>query len=473
MIRVCTLGVLTVTLALARPPLAHAQPAAPATPPRPAALSVPFTQFTLPNGLRVILHEDHTVPLATVNVWYHVGSAREKPGRTGFAHLFEHLMFEGSANVKEGAFDTLLEGAGATNNGSTQGDRTNYFIDTPSSALDLALFLESDRMGFLLESMSPERVNGQRDVVKNERRQGVENAPYGSASIEMDLLLYPEGHPYRWPTIGYMEDLTAASYDDVTEFFRKYYQPSNASLVIAGDIDPVKTRAMVERWFSDVKGTAGATVPPIDFPRAALTEVKRKTIQDRVQLPRLYISWLTPAFYSPGDAELDVVSQILAGGKNSRLYKRLVYDMQIAQDVSAYQASAALGSQFQVVVTARPPEAGTSSQALLERIRGIVDEEIAALQKTPPSAREFERAINQIEASFYNRMESVGGFNGKGNQLNAYFFATGNPDYFNEDLSRYRSLAATDIQSAAAYWLPATRRAELSVEPAAAAGPAR
>lgn len=451
------------------------RPAPPAPAPKPAAatatgraaaaaLRVPFTQFTLPNGLHVILHEDHTVPLATLNVWYHVGSAREKPGRTGFAHLFEHLMFEGSGHVKEGAFDTLLEAAGATNNGSTETDRTNYYIDLPSNALELALFLESDRMGYLLDAMSPARVNGQRDVVKNERRQNYENAPYGMAQIEIDKMLYPEGHPYRWPTIGYMEDLTAASYEDVVEFFKKYYQPGNASLVIAGDIDPARTRGLVEKWFGDVKpGTERIT--PIDFPHPMLTDVQKKTMEDRVQLPRLYLSWLTPAFYSPGDAELDVVSQVLAGGKNSRLYKRLVYDLQIAQDVSAFQASSALGSQFEVVVTARPPDSGTTPQALIDRIRGIVDEEIAKLQKDAPSQREFERAINQIEASFLNRMESVGGFNGKGNQLNAYYTATGNPDYFNEDLSRYRALSAADIQAAAAFWLPAGRRVELVVEP--------
>jgi zinc protease len=456
------------------PPAPVQRPAPPAerTPAPSVALKVPFTQFTLPNGLHVILHEDHTVPLATVNVWYHVGSAREKPGRTGFAHLFEHLMFEGSEHVKEGAFDTLLEGAGATNNGSTERDRTNYYIDTPSNALDLALFLESDRMGYLIEAMTPERVNGQRDVVKNERRQSYENAPYGMASIEIDKMLFPEGHPYRWPTIGYMEDLTAASYEDVVEFFRKYYQPGNASLVIAGDIDPAKTRAMVEKWFNDVKpGTAPVT--PIDYPQAMLLGVSRKTIEDRVQLPRLYLSWLTPSLFKPGDAELDVVSQILAGGKNSRLYKRLVYDLQIAQDVSAYQASAALDSQFQIVVTARPPDATTTSQALVDRIRTIVDEEIARLQQAPPAAREFERAINQIEASFYNRMESVGGFSGKGNQLNAYYTTTGNPDYFNEDLSRYRSLSAGDIQAAAAFWLPANRRVELTVEPAKGSEPGK
>ena len=449
---------------LAGAPLAGQQPAKPAPAPRQDALTVPFTQFTLPNGLHVILHEDHTVPLATVNVWYHVGSAREKPGRTGFAHLFEHLMFEGSAHVKEGEFDTLLEAAGATNNGSTNTDRTNYYVDVPSTSLDLALFLESDRMGYLLDAMSPARVDGQRDVVKNERRQSVENAPYGMASIEIDKMLYPEGHPYRWPTIGYMEDLTAASYEDVVEFFKRYYAPANASLVIAGDIEPAKTRALVEKWFSDVKpGTAA--MPPVDHPHVKLTGVKRQTLEDRVQLPRLYLSWLTPSLYMPGDAELDVVSQVLAGGKNSRLYKRLVYDLQIAQDVSAFQMSAALDSQFQIVVTSRPAEGSATPQALVDRIRTIVDEELATLQKTPPAAREFERAINQIEASFYNRMESAGGFSGKGNQLNAYYVATGNPDYFNEDLSRYRSLTAADIQAAAAFWLPADRRVELTVVP--------
>ncbi len=450
-------------LALA-PSAAPAQTRAAAPPAAPKPITVPYTQFTLPNGLHVILHEDHTVPLATVNVWYHVGSAREKPGRTGFAHLFEHLMFEGSGHVKEGEFDTLLESAGGTNNGSTENDRTNYYIDVPSNAVELALFLESDRMGYLLDTMSPERVNGQRDVVKNERRQSYENAPYGMASLEIDKMLYPEGHPYRWPVIGYMEDLTAASHEDVVEFFKKYYQPANASLVVAGDIDPARTRAAIEKWFGDVKpGTAPVT--PIDFPHPMLTEVKRQTMEDRVQLPRLYIAWLTPAHFRPGDAELDVVSQVLAGGKNSRLYKRLVYDLQIAQDVSAFQASQALGSQFQIVVTARPPQKGESPQAVIDRIRTIVDEEVAKLQASPADAREFGRAINQMEASFYDRMERVGGFFGIGDQLNGYYTTTGNPDYFNEDLARYRALSPSDVRSAAAQWLPAGRRVELTVLP--------
>src|SRR5688500_18270485 len=233
-------------------------------------------------------------------------------------------MYEGSAHVKEGAFDTLLEPAGATNNGSTEPDRTNYFIDMPSNALELALFLESDRMGYLLDSMTPERVNGQRDVVKNERRQHYENAPYGMAPIAIDEMLYPQGHPYRWPTIGHMEDLTAASYEDVVEFFKKYYAPNNASLAIAGDIDFARTQALVEKWFGEIP--RGTLVEPIAPPAAILTEVKKTTLTDKVALPRLYLAWLTPKFYAPGDAALDIASSVLAGGKNARLYKRLVYD---------------------------------------------------------------------------------------------------------------------------------------------------
>jgi zinc protease len=429
-----------------------------ATAPAGSRLDVPFTQFTLPNGLHVILHEDHTVPLVTVNVWYHAGSAREKPGRTGFAHLFEHLMFMGSKNAKYGDFDRLLEAAGGTNNASTGEDRTNYYIDVPSNALDLALFLESDRMAYLIEAMSPKTVDAQRDVVKNERRQGVENAPYGMASIEIAEMVYPKGHPYRWPTIGYMEDLTAASYDDVVDFFRTYYQPANASLVVAGDIDPAKARAAVEKWFADVKpGTA--PILPIDYPRPNLTEVKTKTIKDRVQLPRLYLTWVTPAHFAPGDAELDVLSLLLAGGKNSRLYKRLVYDLQIAQDVAAFQASKALNSEYQIIVTARP-------DASVDRIRSIVDEEIKKIQHASPAEREFRRALNQLESSFYDRMERVGNFGGVGDQLNGYYFAAGNPGYFTEDLARYRALTASDITAAAARFLPLNRRVELVVEPA-------
>src|SRR4051812_20345623 len=323
-----------------------ALPAAAQTPAPPPRIQLPYTQFTLPNGLRVILHEDHSVPMVTVNMWYHVGSAREKPGRTGFAHLFEHLMFMGSGHVKPGEFDEWLERAGGQNNGSTETDRTNYYIDIPSNALEVALFLESDRMAYLLDTMSPQVVDAQRDVVKNERRQSVENRPYGIADEVLGQMLFPEGHPYHWPVIGYMDDLTAASYDDVVQFFKKFYTPSNASLVVAGDIDTAKTRQIVEKWFSEVK--PGPTPEPTTIPGVALTGVQKKTIADRVQLPRLYLAWVTPMHFGPGDAALDLVADTLAGGKNSRLYKRLVYDLQIAQDVSASQQSQQLASVFQI-----------------------------------------------------------------------------------------------------------------------------
>jgi len=434
----------------------------PAEAPAGEALTVPYIHFTLPNGLDVILHEDHSVPMVSINMWYHAGSGSERPGRTGFAHLFEHLMFEGSKHVPEGAFDTWLEAAGGNNNGSTNRDRTNYYIDVPSNALDLALFLESDRMGYLLDIVTPALVNGQRDVVKNERRQGVENAPYGMADVRLDELLYPKGHPYSWPTIGYMEDLTAASDEDVRDFFRTYYAPGNASLVIAGDIDPAEARADIERWFSDVK--AGQPATPNEYPPAVLSEVKRERMTDRVQLPRLYLAWLTPAVYDPGDAELDLAADILAGGKNSRLYKRLVYDMQIAQSVSAFQSSNLLSSEFYVVVTARPAE-GRTADEIAAQVKTVVDEEIEKLRQTPPDARELQRAVNQTEAAFFSRMERVGGFGGKADQLNAYFMRTGNPDYFNEDLARYRAITPTDIRAAVRAWLPADKRVELTVVP--------
>jgi zinc protease len=455
-----------VLTALAALPFVTAAPAIAQSPDpqaRPRPIEVHYEQFTLPNGLHVILHQDRSVPVATLNVWYHVGSGSEKPGRTGFAHLFEHLMFEGSGNVKEGDFDVLLEAAGASNNGSTNTDRTNYFIDMPANALELSLFLESDRMAYLLDAMSPAKVNGQRDVVKNERRQGVENRPYGRADVLLPELLFPKDHPYHWPTIGYMDDLSAASYDDVVEFFKKYYAPNNASVVIAGDIDLAAARALAERWFGDAK--RGEPVPPVAAPAAMLTGVTRKVVTDAVQLPRLTLAWLTPPQFAPGDAELDVLAQLLGGGKNSRLYKRLVYELQLAQDVSVYQDSASLRSSFQVEVMVRPGPEDTTPQALVDRVQAIVDEELDKLRTAPPEAREFQRAINQIEASFYQSLERVGGFGGRANRLNLYYTATGNPDYFDEDLARYRALSPRDIQAVVQRHVLKDRRVELIVLP--------
>jgi zinc protease len=427
-----------------------AAPSAPTPTPR---ISIPYTEFQLPNGLTVILHEDHTVPMLSVNIWYHAGSARETPGRTGFAHLFEHILFEGSKHVKTGEFDTLLEAAGGDNNGSTNGDRTNYYEILPSNALDLALFLESDRMGFLLDVMSDARVDQQRDVVKNERRQSYENRPYNIVHLKLPELLYPPNHPYHWPTIGSMEDLTAASREDVANFFRAYYVPNNASLVIAGDFDSAQARRSVERWFSDVPG--GKTPPPISAPPAYLDSEKRVTIEDRVQLPRLYMVWLTPAHYQPGDAALDVLASILASGKNSRLYKRLVYDMQIAQDVSAEQSSRALSSEFSITVTAREGHS-------LTEIEKVVQEELDRIKNEPPTARELERALNGYEAGFYRSLERVGS---QANNLNAYTVEAGRPDFANEDLWRHLAVDPPDIRSVAWRELPDRARVVVSVVP--------
>ena len=425
--------------------------------PAPAAdrLDIPYEMFRLKNGLTVIVHEDHSAPIASVNTWYHVGSARETPGRTGFAHLFEHIMFNGSKNVPEGAFDRWLEAVGGDNNGSTSNDRTNYWENVPSNAVEMALFLESDRMGSLLDTMTPARVDQQRDVVKNERRQSYENRPYGMAGIRLPELMYPPDHPYHWPVIGSMEDLSAASHEDVANFFRKWYGPANASLVIAGDIDGKTARALAEKWFGDLPATA--PVEPLAARPVVLKEEKRAILEDRVELPRLYLSWPTPPGYSPPDAALDALAGILASGKNSRLYRRLVYELQVAQDVSASQDSNALASTFDVTVTAR---AGHT----LEEMRNLVDEEVAKLAEAPPSQRELDRFRNQLEAGYYSRIEKVGGFGGKGDQLNAYFTLTGNPGYFDQDLARYRALSPADIRAAAFTYL-GPGRVVLSVVP--------
>ncbi len=447
------LAVATAALALSDAPIIGVERVGAQSP----ALTVPYSQFTLPNGLNVILHRDTSVPVVAVNLWYHVGSANERVGRTGFAHLFEHVMFEGSMHVPEGSFDTWLEAAGANNNGSTNNDRTNYYIDLPANAVELALFLESDRMGFLLDDKAPAKVDGQRDVVKNEKRQSVDNQPYGQAFVELAALLYPPGHPYSWPVIGSMEDLTAASFEDVARFFRTYYVPNNASLVIAGDIDIEQTKTLVEKWFADVP--RGTPVTAISPPAPVLEGVKTKTISDRVQLPRLYLAWHTPGLLKPGDATMDVISNLLTGGKNSRLYRRLVYDLQIAQDVSAFQQSQALGSSFLIIATARPGQS-------LDKLQAVIDEELDKLRKAAPEAREVARALNQTEANFFRNMERVGGFGGKADQLNAYFKAAGTPDFFEKDLARYRAVTAADVQAAIERYLPKDRRVELSVVPA-------
>ncbi len=418
---------------------------------------IKFEKFTLPNGLQVILHEDHSVPMASVNLWYHVGSKNEKRGRTGFAHLFEHLMFEGSENVAEGLFDKWLEAAGGDNNGSTSEDRTNYWESVPSNAVELALYLESDRMANLLVAIDQEKLDTQRDVVKNERRQGVDNQPYGRVDEIALEALYPHNHPYSWTVIGSMEDLSAASLEDVKDFFRRYYTPNNASLCIAGDIDPQATRALVEKYFASIP--PGPPVERIEEWVPELEGVKRIEMKDNVSLPRVYMGWHTPAFYQPDDAELDILASILSSGKNSRLYKSLVYEQQIAQDVQAYQASMEIAGAFYVIATAKPGV----TRAQLEK---AIDSELKNIINVPPKAEEVTTAVNAYEASFVRQLQSVGGFGGRADKLNQYNVFVGRPDYFAEDLNRYLKITPEAVQKVAQKYLDLNKRVILSVEPA-------
>jgi zinc protease len=416
-------------------------------------IKVEYEQFTLPNGLTVILHRDATTPTIATNIWYHVGSAHEVPGRSGFAHLFEHILFEGSANVPEGRIDEWFEEVGGSPNGSTTRDRTNYMQSFSSNALDLALFIESDRMGHLLPAMSPATVDGQRDVVKNERRQSYDNRPYGLASQLITEELYPSTHPYSWPVIGYMDHLSAASYDDVVNFFRQYYTPNNASLAIAGDIAADEARRLAAKWFADVpRGTAP---PPLTAEAPVLTETRRIMLEDRVQLPRLYMTWVSTGAYQQDDAELIALARLLAGGKNSRLFRRLVYELQIADDVSAFQSGGKLGGEFQIMATAR-------RGVTLPELERVILEEIEKVQAETPEARELERIVNQYEVSFLERLERVAA---KADQLNAYLFYTGTPDYFNEDLERFRRLTPHAVSGVARRYLDPNRRVVLSIVP--------
>jgi zinc protease len=418
-----------------------------------ARISVPVEQFTLVNGLRVMLHRDTTSPIIATNIWYHVGSANERPGRTGFAHLFEHIMFEGSKNVPEGKIDEWFEEVGGGPNGSTSPDRTNYMQTFAANALDMALFVESDRMGFLLDAMSPASVDGQRDVVKNERRQSYDNRPYGLTSQILAETLFPPEHPYHWPVIGYMDDLSAASYDDVRDFFRRYYAPNNASLVIAGDFEVAEARHLVDKWFSELPRSE--PVPRLAAPLPVRNAPEKIMLEDRVQLPRLVMAWVTPPAYAPGDADLAVLAQILAAGKNSRLYKRLVYELQIADDVSAFNSNDRLASQFRITATAR---AGHS----LAELETIILEELEKLRSAPPDEAELSRVRNQLEVGFYERLESV---DSKADQLNEYLFYTGEPDSFQRDLERLRAITISRLQAVAEQHLAPQRRVVLSIVP--------
>lgn len=410
---------------------------------------IAFDKYTLPNGLQVILVEDKRLPLVAVNVWYHVGPANEAPGLAGFAHLFEHMMFAGSKHLPRGLADRLLEGAGATDsNGGTGYDSTSYYDTVPSNQLELALWVHADRMGYLLDVLDQKALTNQQDVVRNERRETVENEPYGIVEEALNHALFPPEHPYYASVIGSHADIQSAKLADVREFFMRYYGPNNASIVIAGDIDKVKTRALVAKYFGGLKRGPDVARPKIVTPPIAAE--RRLTVPDRVELARVYMGWLTPPAYQPDDAELAVAAQILAGGKSSRLYKSLVYERQIAQDVDADQDARALVSTFLVEVTARAGH----TPAELEK---AIDAELAALREHGPTQQEVERAKRQIETAMLTSLEQLGG-DGLADQLNHYNQFTGDPGYLAKDIAQLRRITPGDVQRAVRTWLQPKHR---------------
>jgi zinc protease len=436
---------------------AVAAQAASAPPSAPAAPRLDFEKYRLPNGLEVILVEDRRLPLVAVNLWYHVGPANEKAGRTGFAHLFEHMMFQGSKNVPGDSHLRLLEGAGASDlNGTTSFDRTNYFETLPSNQLELALWLESDRMGFLLETLDQAKLSNQQDVVRNERRQSTENTPYGLVEEALYHTLFPRGHPYYASVIGSHEDIEAVRLGDVREFFREYYAPNNASIAIVGDIDKVRAKALVEKYFGPLP--AGKPVQKVSVETPPITAERRAVVTDKVELPRVYMAWLTPAMFKPGDAEADLIADILGGGKASRLYQKLVYEKQIAQDVSASQSSMMLGSVFSIEATARP---GVKPEQLEEAI----DAELSRMRQLDPSQAEVDRARNRMVSGIIRGLETLGGFGGVADRLNSYNHFLGDPDYLQQDIARYAAITPQSLRSTAAGMFKPQARAVLYAVP--------
>ena len=420
-------------------------------------MEIRYIKRTLANGLDVIVHEHRQLPMVAVNVWYHVGSKDERPGRTGFAHLFEHLMFEGSQHYDQGYFQPLQQ-AGGLLNGSTNPDRTNYWEVVPTGALDLALWMESDRMGYLLPALTREKFENQRDVVLNERRQNYENRPYGLAGIALAAALFPPDHPYHWLTIGSADDLRAASLDEVREFFSTYYHPANASLTLAGDIDPETGFALAEKYFGEIPG--GQVPKPITA-TPSLTADARLLLEDRVELPRLYLAWHSPAMFAPEDADLDLAADLIGHGKTSRLYQSLVYERQIASDVVAYQSSREISGVFQIAATAAP---GIG----LDELNTVIHEALSDVATGGPNEAELERARAQTDAQFVYRVQTIGGFGGKSDQLNAYNVFQGDPGYFAADRARYDDATRQSIAAAVKRWLITRPHVAVSVVPTAA-----
>ena len=417
-------------------------------------MHIPFSRYVLDNGLRVVIHEDRRLPMAAVNVWYHVGSKDERPGHTGFAHLFEHLMFEGSEHYDRGYFHPLQE-AGALLNGSTNTDRTNYWEVVPTNALELALWMESDRMGYLLPALTREKFENQRDVVLNERRQNYENRPYGLAGMAIAAALFPPEHPYHWLTIGVVADLEAATFEDVRAFFQAYYHPSNASLVVAGDVETAEALDLARKYFDEIP--AGPKPSLVTGSAASSSEV-RLILEDRVELPRLCLAWHSPPVFAPGDAEMDLLADLVANGKVSRLYRSLVYERRLATEVVAMQNSREMAGFWQVVATAAPGHS-------LAELEEAISAELTRLIEQGPTADELDRGRAQAEAHFIYRLQTLGGFGGKSDQLNTYSVFLDDPGYFERDLARYRQVTLAMLHEAARRYLPRAGRVTLSVVP--------
>ena len=433
-------GVIAASLAM----LPLAQAAAPASSKVDIAIpDIPYTKFVLKNGLTLLVHEDHKAPIVAVNTWYHVGSKNEKVGKTGFAHLFEHLMFSGSENFNK-TYLNAMERIGATNlNGTTNQDRTNYFENVPTSMLDYALFAESDRMGHLLGVVDQKKLDLQRGVVQNEKRQG-ENQPYGVAYQLLTENTYPVGHPYSWTVIGSMKDLDAASMTDVQEWFKTNYGPNNTTIVLAGDITPEQAREKVEKYFGDIP--AGPPLAKHEAWIAKRTGTHRTTVQDRVPQARLYRVWNVPGAHTATEPLLDLAAHILGGGKTSRFYKRLVYKDQLATAAIAENDSSEIGGQFNFTLTARP---GVD----LKKLEVAADEELRSLMKTGPSAAELELAKTASLARYVRIVERIGGFGGKSDLLASCQTYTGNPTCYKDYLKAIKAATPAQIKQAMNEWL--------------------
>ncbi|MEO6279066.1 pitrilysin family protein [Roseateles sp.] len=417
-------------------------------------LAIRHEKYTLPNGFEVILVQDHRLPLVAFNLWVHAGPRNEAKGQTGFAHLFEHLMFAGSRHVPRGEFDKFVDAAGGTDaNGSTNFDRTNYFFTLPANQLEKGLWLKADMLGWMFDEIDAVSLANQQDVVRNERRQSYENRPYGIVEEAMYQALYPEGHPYRASVIGSHADIQGIQLKDVKDFARTYYRPNNATLVLAGDFDPKQAKALVLKYFGTLK--AGPKPPAVNVATPEITKERRLVVTDRIELSRLNFAWHTPAMYKPGDAELDIAAHVLGGGKASRLYGLLVRDKQLAQSVQVGQGSQSLSSVFDIEVVARPG-------ASLDEIETLVDTEIDKLAKEPPTAAELAQARATIETQVLQRMEKVSSL---ADLVNHYNQMTGDPGFVGQDLARYAKLTPAAVSATVARFLKKDSRVVVLAKP--------